>query len=113
MSRLYLLFAVDAEAYDHIVDAITDIVFILSAILMLKSDGALVGGDSNNQLGRCMQPAHNGPPSTITCMHYLTLHCITLYYITLHYITLHYVALHVCSQRTMARRVADLRSNPR
>ena len=108
MSRLYLLFEVDADAYDHIVDAITDIFFVLSAILMLKSDGALVGGDSNNQLGRCMQPAHNGPPSTITCMHYLTLHCITLYYITLHY-----VALHVCSQRTMARRVPDLRSNPR
>ena len=67
MSRLYLLFAVDAEAYDHIVDAITDIVFILSAILMLKSDGALVGGDSNNQLGGCMQPTHNGPPSTRPC----------------------------------------------
>ena len=85
MSRLYLLFAVDAEAYDPIVAAITNIFFVLSAILMLKSDGALVGGDSNNQLGRCMQPAHNGPPSTITCMHYLTLHYITLHYITLHY----------------------------
>ena len=67
MSRLYLLFKVDAEAYDHIVDAITDIFFVLSAILMLKSDGALVGGDSNNQLGRCMQPAHNGPSSGRPC----------------------------------------------
>ena len=64
MSRLYLLLEVDADAYDPIA---YNIFFVLSAILMLKSDGALVGGDSNNQLGGCMQPTHNGPPSTRPC----------------------------------------------